>query len=318
MNESTMAEPVIRVEDVSFEYPGLRALDAVSADIPRGSITALVGPNGAGKTTLIKCIAALQTPLAGRITVDGVDVHEEPRLAHRKMGHMADFFGLYDTLTVRQCLRYRAAAQAIPAVDQDAAVVSAASRAGLAERMTQKAGELSRGYRQRLALAQAIIHRPSVLLLDEPASGLDPAARSELSALLLKLRDDGATIIVSSHILAELEDYSTHILIVDQGRIVEHRAIAADGAPGRRVSMLVALAASDTRLEDALRSVGAEDIVIDGAAAQFTLADDASAQQAALKALVETGLPVSAFAPSRGRLQDLYLARLKAEDGASC
>jgi ABC-2 type transport system ATP-binding protein len=318
MSEAMTAGPVIKVEGLSFEYPGRRALDAVSADIPRGSITALVGPNGAGKTTLIKCIAALQTPLAGRVTVDGVDVHEEPRLAHRNMGHMADFFGLYDTLTVRQCLRYRAAAQAIPAAEQPAAVESAAARAGLTERLEQKAGELSRGYRQRLALAQAIIHRPAVLLLDEPASGLDPAARNELSRLLLNLRDDGATIIVSSHILAELEDYSTHILIVDNGRIVEHRAIASDGAPGGRASMFVALAAPDERLADVLASAGAEEISIDGAAAQFALDDDAAAQQAVLKSLVEAGLPVCAFAPSRGRLQDLYLARLKAEGGTSC
>jgi ABC-2 type transport system ATP-binding protein len=269
MSEAMTAGPVIKVEGLSFEYPGRRALDAVSADIPRGSITALVGPNGAGKTTLIKCIAALQTPLAGRVTVDGVDVHEEPRLAHRNMGHMADFFGLYDTLTVRQCLRYRAAAQAIPAAEQPAAVESA-------------------------------------------------AARAELSRLLLTLRDAGATIIVSSHILAELEDYSTHILIVDNGRIVEHRAIASDGAPGGRASMFVALAAPDERLADVLASAGAEEISIDGAAAQFALDDDAAAQQAVLKSLVEAGLPVCAFAPSRGRLQDLYLARLKAEGGASC
>lgn len=318
MSEAMAAEPVIQVEGLSFEYPGRRALDAVSAEIPRRSITALVGPNGAGKTTLIKCIAALQTPLAGRVTVDGVDVHEEPRIAHRNMGHMADFFGLYETLTVRQCLRYRAAAQAIPTAEQAAAVESAAKRAGIADRLEQKAGELSRGYRQRLALAQAIIHRPAVLLLDEPASGLDPAARNELSRLLCELRDEGATIIVSSHILAELEDYSTHILIVDNGRIVEHRAIASDGAPGGQSSMFVALAAPDDRLAGVLASAGAEEISVEGAAAQFALADDAAAQQAVLKALVEAGLPVCAFAPSRGRLQDLYLARLKAGGDASC
>ena len=191
-------------------------------------------------------------------------------------------------------------------------------RAGIADRLEQKAGELSRGYRQRLALAQAIIHRPAVLLLDEPASGLDPAARNELSRLLCELRDEGATIIVSSHILAELEDYSTHILILDGGRIVEHRAIASDGALGRRASMFVALSAPDDRLAGVLASAGAEDISVDGAAAQFAMADDAAAQQALLKSLIEADLPVRAFAPSRGRLQDLYLARLEAGGDAPC
>ncbi len=316
MDDGMAGDSIIRVEGLTFEYPGLRALDGVSAEVTRRSITALVGPNGAGKSTFIKCIAALMTPLAGRVVVDGVDVHEEPRIAHRAMGHMADFFGLYESLTVRQCLRHHAAAHAIPSVGQESAVQTAAARAGLVERLEQKAGELSRGYRQRLALAQAIVHRPAVLLLDEPASGLDPAARNDLSRLLCDLRDEGATIIVSSHILAELEDYSTHILMVDGGRIIEHRAISSDG--DGKTMLIVALSAPDDRLGNLLRTAGADDISIDGATARFAFADDAAAQQVVLKMLIDAGLPVCAFAPARGRLQDLYLARLAAAEDAPC
>jgi ABC-2 type transport system ATP-binding protein len=318
MHETDTADSVVRVEGLTFEYPGRRALDAVSLEIPRQSITALVGPNGAGKTTLLKCVSALLTPLSGRAVVDGIDVHEHPRVAHRNMGHMADFFGLYDALSVRQCLGYSAAAQAIAPAERDASVRLAAERTGLVERLDQKAGELSRGYRQRLALAQAIIHRPAVLLLDEPASGLDPAARNELSRLLCDLRDDGATIIVSSHILAELEDYSTHVMILAEGRILEHRAIASDGAPGRRASMIVELTAPDDRLASALADSGAEGVSVEGAVAQFSMPDDADAQGALLRRLVEAGLAVRAFGPARGRLQDLYLARLESRGEGSC
>ncbi len=221
---------MIVVEDLVFEYPGVRALDGVSFAIDQGGITALVGPNGAGKTTLMQCMAALATPFSGRVVLDGNDVHEHPRESHREMGYLSDFFGLYDDLTIRRCLDYRAMSQGIGAARRRAAIVLAATQVGLSEHLAQKAGELSRGLRQRLAIAQAIVHQPRFLLLDEPASGLDPEARQNLSDLLRALAANGMTILVSSHILAELEDYSTHMLILNQGRILEHRGI--EGADG--------------------------------------------------------------------------------------
>ncbi len=129
---------MIAVEDLVFEYPGLRALDGVSFGIEPGGITALVGPTGAGKTTLMRCMAALMTPLAGRVLMDGFDVHEAPRKSHREMGYLSDFFGLYDALTVRQCLRYQAMAQGVAAVDQGPAVEQAAAQVRLSERMGRR------------------------------------------------------------------------------------------------------------------------------------------------------------------------------------
>ena len=131
---------------------------------------------------------------------------------------------------MRRCLAYKAAAHAVLRGDIDQSVGRAAERVQISDLLDRKAGQLSRGQRQRLAIAQAIVHRPEVLLLDEPASGLDPEARWSLSSLLTGLREDGMTLIVSSHILAELEDYSTDVLILRDGRVVEHRALAGAAA----------------------------------------------------------------------------------------
>ena len=302
---------MIVVEDLTFEYPGVRALDGVSFAIDRGGITALVGPNGAGKTTLMQCMTALAAPFAGRVLLDGNDVHEQPRESHREMGYLADFFGLYDDLTVRRCLDHRAMSQDIGAARRVAAVELAAARVGLSERLAQKAGELSRGLRQRLAIAQAIVHQPRFLLLDEPASGLDPEARQNLSDLLRALAADGMTILVSSHILAELEDYSTHMLILNQGRILEHRGIEGAGDNGE-LRMTLRLARPDDRLAAILAEASnVSDVLAGEDGAGFAIAGGEEGAGALLRALIEAGLPVCAFGPSRASLQDAYLTRMR-------
>ena len=220
-----MTPPLIDVAHLFFDYPGHRALNDVSLRIEAGSVTALVGPNGAGKTTLLRCMAALETPVAGRIFFDGHDVHEEPRAAHRQMGYLSDSFGLYGNLSVARCLRYAACAQGVEDASLASSIDWVAERLGLREKLTHTASTLSRGQRQRVAIAQAIIHRPRLLLLDEPASGLDPEARSSLAHIFRDLQKEGMTLLVSSHILAELDEYSTHMLALDEGRILEHRAL---------------------------------------------------------------------------------------------
>ena len=179
---------MIEVRDLVYEYPSKRALDGVSLSVARGTITALVGPNGAGKTTLLRCLAALEPPYAGAATIDGLDTTGSPREIHAQLGYLPDFYGLYDALSVRRCLTYAARSHGIaPALD------GGCGRNGGAPRRPARppgipAGELSRGLRQRLAIGQAIVHEPKVLLLDEPAAGLDPQARRDLSALLSRSR----------------------------------------------------------------------------------------------------------------------------------
>ena len=307
---------MIDVAGVTYDYPGIRALSQVGFTVEEGSIVAMVGANGAGKSTLLRCMAALDRPLAGEVRIDGIDVFEDSRYAHRLLGYLPDFFGLYDELTVRQCLAYRAAALDVEASQRDEAVERAARRMQIDDRMKQPAGELSRGLRQRLAIAQAIIHEPPVLLLDEPASGLDPEARVSLAEVLRELRRGGMTIVVSSHILAELEDYSTHMLILDAGRVVEYRRLhAGEGQDGRvRVLLRLVMAEPVPDLARRLAAIpGLETAEGEGRIAQAEVSSDPAALHALMKRVIDAGLPLAEFAPLRGSLQDAYIARLEEE-----
>jgi ABC-2 type transport system ATP-binding protein len=297
---------MIEIRDLVFEYPGHRALHGVSLTVAEGAITALVGPNGAGKTTLLRCMAALETPYAGRVTIDGFDTRNSPRAIHALLGYLPDFFGLYDALSVRRCLHYAARAHGIAAADAAGAARAAASRVGLSDRMEQAAGALSRGLRQRLAIAQSIVHQPRVLLLDEPAAGLDPQARRDLSALLLSLKAGVMTLVVSSHILAELEDYSDRMIIVDHGRIAGGETIALKGVARLRIG----LAAPHAGLKDFLVAHGAEILDAKEDRALVGLAGGSAERAALLAALVREGFAVSEFAEDVRALEEVYFAQV--------
>ncbi len=306
---------MVHVEHLIYEYPGLRALDDVSFAIAPGSITALVGPNGAGKTTLLRCMAGLEQPLDGNVTIDGIDVLEHPRECHRRIGYLSDFYGLYDALTVRQCLHFAADSQGVATHAMEERIVAAAHDVGLVDRLDARASDLSRGLRQRLAIGQAIIHAPKLLLLDEPASGLDPEARHALSVLLRQLRDRGMTLIVSSHILAELEEYCTEMLILRAGRVIEQRDVSA--APQAGMRLRVELSAAVPQLRERLATLDPEHItIIDAGASTAVLLfrGDAVARHALLKRMLGSDLPVCGFAEEQLNLQDAYLATIREVD----
>lgn len=308
-------QPMIDLNEVTFEYPGLRALDRVTCHIEGGTTTALVGPNGAGKTTLMRCLCGLEQPLAGDIVVDGINVIEEPRRSHQRLGYLSDFFGLYEDLTVAQCLRYAALANGLRE-GLDARVQSAAGQLGLADRLTDRAGTLSRGLRQRVAIAQALIHEPRVLVLDEPAAGLDPTARHALAELFRGLQARGMTLLVSSHILTELEQYATHMMVLEGGRMIEYRALANAAGPTRSLALdflgEAASLAQFLRLRPEISQ-----LTISGGRALFELTGDDPAQAALLRDLVSSGISVTAFGPVRGDLQERYLATLNHRRGLS-
>lgn len=299
-------EPMIDVSDLVFDYPGVRALDGVSCHLERGTITALVGPNGAGKTTLMRCVCGLERPLSGRIAVDGIDVVEEPRRSHERLGYLSDFFGLYDELSVARCLEHAARTHGLPG-PYAARIRDTASRLGLGERLAQRTGTLSRGLRQRVAIAQAIIHAPRVLVLDEPAAGLDPEARHALAGLFRALRADGMTLLVSSHILAELEQYATHMLVLERGRLVEHRALA--GQHGAMRTLALHYLGADVPVASLLAAVrGVRGVEIASGRALFEFDGDERAQAALLAQLVGAGIEVTQFGLAASDLQERYLA----------
>lgn len=299
---------MIEVRDLVFEYPGHRALHGVSLSVARGAITALVGPNGAGKTTLLRCMAALETPYEGTIAIDGLDTRESPRAIHARLGYLPDFFGLYDALSVRRCLHYAARAHGIAPGRAAQAARDAAARVGLSDRMEQQAGALSRGLRQRLAIGQSIVHQPRVLLLDEPAAGLDPQARRDLSQLLLSLKADGMTLVVSSHILAELQDYSDRMIIVDHGRIAGGETIALHESNSR---LRIVLAVPRDGLEQFLAEQGAQILQAGHDRALVALAGGATERANLLATLVGAGFAVAEFAEEKTDLEDVYFSKVR-------
>ena len=315
------SDPVLEVSALTFEYPGKRALTDVSFTLPHGAVLALVGPNGAGKTTLMRSIAGLDDPMSGSIMLDGVDVIFEPREAYRKLGYLSDFFGLYGALTVRQSLMHAAGMRALAEAEQVSAVKLTAERLGLTSRLDARTDTLSRGWRQRVAIGQAMVHAPQVLLLDEPAAGLDPEARIGLSTLFRQLRAEGMTLIVSSHILAELDEYSSHMLAIKDGRAVEFRALETTAETGVTLRIGFGQApADDPALRALLGAHGMSAIHAATAASadtgwglQGTFKGSAADQGMLLKALVGADLPVIEFAVVRENMHESYLRSMRKE-----
>jgi ABC-2 type transport system ATP-binding protein len=312
---------MIVVRDVAYDYPAARVLHAIGFEVAEGAVLALVGPNGAGKTTLLRCMAALDAPSEGSISIAGIDTRQDPRAVHAALGYLPDFFGLYDELTVRQSLIYAARSRGVAASAAERAALAAADKVQLADRLDVRAGHLSRGLRQRLAIAQTIVHGPRVLLLDEPAAGLDPEARRALSDLINRLAGEGLTIVVSSHILAELEDYSTRMLMLRDGRVAGGGVVAAHGKEAE-ASILVAveLAAPRDDLAELLAGLGLETESLNGNQFRLPVAGGPEAEAALLARLIGAGLMVRAFTPVRRTLEQTYLdeARRPARgDGAA-
>jgi ABC-2 type transport system ATP-binding protein len=209
---------MIEVKHVRKFFNGSRALDDFSLQIRRGELVGLVGPNGAGKTTLIKILSTLLVPDAGTVRIDGIDVVRNPADIRRLIGYLADQSGLYQDMRVREFLEFFADAFHLQASGRRQAIDDALARANLESRAEDFVEGLSFGARQRLMVAKTLLHRPSVLLLDEPANGLDPIARLRLRDLLRELHSQGLTILISSHILADLEDICTHAVLISDGR----------------------------------------------------------------------------------------------------
>ena len=222
MNPTSEApeSPLVSVENLGVSYGRTLAVRGLSFSISRGEIFGFIGPNGAGKTSTIKVLATLLKPAMGRATVGGLDVAHHPHEVRRKIGYMPDFFGVYDDLTTQEYLHFFAAAYKIPTAKRSGLVSDVLALTDLSAKADASVDALSRGMKQWLGLARVLLHDPDLLLLDEPASGLDPRARIEMRELLKELQTMGKTILVSSHILHELAQFCSHIGIVEAGQMV--------------------------------------------------------------------------------------------------
>jgi ABC-2 type transport system ATP-binding protein len=209
---------MIDVEQVRKTFDGRQALDDFTLRVAAGTIFGLVGPNGAGKTTLMKVLSTLVSPSSGTARVNGLDVTTDGHEVKRILGYMPDQPGVYQDMSVLEFFEFFAGAFQIKGSRGKAAVDRALERSGLADRRRSSVEQLSFGMKQRLVLAKTLLHQPKVLLLDEPATGLDPIARIELRSQLRQLQAEGMTILISSHILSDLEDICTQVALIGAGR----------------------------------------------------------------------------------------------------
>jgi len=215
---------MIEVERLRKKFRGGRGLDSFSLKLERSELVGLVGPNGAGKTTLIKILATLLRADAGKASVDGHDVRAESPTVRAAVGYLPDIAGVYQDMGVDEFLEFFADAFRLKEPQRSVAIEKAIQRAGLGDRRDEFVEHLSLGWKQRLLLAKTLLHEPKVLLLDEPATGLDPLARIALREQLKQLHAEGVTILISSHILSDLEDICTRIVFIADGKNVSEPA----------------------------------------------------------------------------------------------
>jgi ABC-2 type transport system ATP-binding protein len=304
---------IVRTSGLVKRYPGTVAVAGLDLDIADGEIFGLVGPNGAGKTTTLRILATLLRPTSGEAEVAGISVTKNPDDARRVLGFMPDVFGVYDDMKVWEYLDFFARCYGIPAARRRRMIGDLLDLVDLGDRRNAYVQGLSRGMQQRLCLAHTLVHDPQVLLLDEPASGLDPRARVELRELLRELRSLGKTIVISSHILPELEELCTSVAIVDHGRVLAQGRVSDIERRLRAGAVLrVKLVADDAGYETA-RSWFAEQPFVASAALnpdgtiEIGFRGDDQATSRLLVAAVTAGLPVMTFARAASDLEELFL-----------
>ena len=296
---------MINVQHLDFYYGNTQALYDVSVELPQGSITGLIGPNGAGKSTLMRCMAGLEIPTSGDVLLDGLPILDNPRDSFSKLGYLPDFFGLPDGLSVIQCLTYAAKSRGIPDARLPDLLLETVRLLNLEHKLYAKVSNLSRGQKQRVGIGQVIIHRPKFLLLDEPASGLDPEARHELSLLLLKLKDEGMSILVSSHILSELDEYCSHMLVIKGGRVQAFQSVNDDVNEDQTVSLQF-VGLDESIFERVRNTEGVKQAEWSNHAVIVILDAGEEARAALLRKLFEQNLPLSEASVIKASLLNSY------------
>ena len=300
---------MIEFQSLRREYGNLVAVRDLNVSISEKEVYGLIGPNGSGKTTIIRMACGLLTPTEVRVTVFGVDVHQDPELAQSHIGYLSDFFSVYDDLKVWEYLDYFGRAYKMPSKKLLPRIDEVIQQVGLEVKRDSLIRGLSRGMKQRLGIARAIIHKPKVLLLDEPASGLDPKARAELRTLLLALRDEGTTVLISSHILPDLEGFCTSIGVLERGQMVRSGKIEEISSQESWQYSVVRLSwVGEAPVEQILRSIGKiSEVAIRGSEGTFRFAGSDDELSALLQQLIAQGIRVISFGGVKQTIEDLYL-----------
>jgi ABC-2 type transport system ATP-binding protein len=304
---------MVRTSGLIKRYPGTLAVAGLDLEIAEGEIYGLVGPNGAGKTTTLRILATLLSATSGEAEIAGISVRRNPDAARRVLGFMPDVFGVYDDMKVWEYLDFFARCYGIPAERRRRMIGDLLDLVDLGDKRDSYVQGLSRGMQQRLCLAHTLVHDPQVLLLDEPASGLDPRARVELRELLRELRSLGKTIVISSHILPELEELCTSVAIIDHGQVLAHGRVADIEKRLRYGAVLRVRVLGDADAIEAARAFYAAEArvasvaILDDGQIEIGFRGDDDESAELLARTVGAGIRIVSFARAASDLEELFL-----------
>lgn len=300
---------MLTIKNLVKKYGKFTAVDNLNLHINKGSIYGFVGPNGAGKTTTMKIIAGLLSATSGSVMINGEEVVKNPRLLREKIGYMPDFFGVYDNLKVTEYMDFYAGTYYIPYKERKDIIDNLLEIVDLTDKKDSYVDSLSRGMKQRLCLARSLVHDPELLILDEPASGLDPRARVEMKEVLKQLREMGKTIIISSHILPELAEMCTEIGIIDRGKLsaegtVNHimqqltKKRIINVKPFENNEKLIKLLSEKPFISEIIENTDDVEFAFDGDDKKLSLL---------LKNIITEDIPVISFKEKEGNLEEIFM-----------
>ena len=309
---------MIEIRDLTKRYGSFTALDHLNLSLEEGVVFGFVGANGAGKSTTFSILATLLSPTSGDALINGKSVVKEPKEVRKQIGYMPDFFGVYDQLKVDEYLDFYGASYGIQLVQRQVLIPQLLELVNLTNKRYEYVDLLSRGMKQRLCLARALIHDPKVLILDEPASGLDPRARVEMRDILRNLKSMGKTILISSHILPELAEMCDEIGVIDNGKLIAHGNVAAIQAQLQGEKRIV-LKMTD-RLDEVRAfleedpHISSIDVIDNRLEIAFNYRGTDAEQVALLKKAMLADLPIYALSEEEKDLEDVFMAITKGAD----
>lgn len=300
---------MLKIENLQKTYGNYHALDGLTMEIPKGALYGFVGPNGAGKTTTIKIITGLLTPDSGSVKISDVDALRFPRKLKNMIGYVPDHFGVYDNLKVSEYMEFFASCYGMEGLKSRKRCQALLEQVGLEDKVDFFVDGLSRGMKQRLCLARALIHEPSVLVMDEPTAGLDPRTRLEFRSILMELHEMGKTVLISSHLLEELSELCTHIGIIDSGKMTISGSLSEiieQVQTSKPISIKIhdqmELAMRVLKEHPLVRTITVKDREI---MVGFTGAE--KQEQELLKEMILAGVPVSGFMREPGNLETIFM-----------
>ncbi|NMO95805.1 ABC transporter ATP-binding protein [Paenibacillus lemnae] len=300
---------MIEIRNLSKKYGTFEALKNISLDIEKGTVFGFVGPNGAGKSTTMSILATLALPTSGTAKVGGYEVTDYPKEVRKRIGYMPDFFGVYDQLKATEYLHFYGASYGIPRPDREKLIPQLLDLVNLSNKADSYVDSLSRGMKQRLCLARCLVHDPDVLILDEPASGLDPRARIEMREILKELKLMGKTIIISSHILPELAEMVDEIGVIEHGEMIAQGKVA-DIQNRLRVKKVIHIRTLDQEnsLAEKLRDEPfVSSVLSDNTGVHVHYSGDDAQQSELLRQVISWGIPVVSFQEAQSNLEDVFL-----------